>query len=377
LVKQVVPSDKSFYEKYAGIFHFRFWRFGRWYDVVIDDRLPTLNGALHSTKAPNNVFWPALLDKAYLKFLYGGYINNYYFIYEVLQDFTGGVVEHIDLRCLPKSFENTLLKAFARQSLIGCASSANEVKTPQGLVRDHAYAMTGARFVNVPGRGEVLLIRLRNPWGSFEWNGAWSDGSKEWELLPKALKEELAVVNREDGEFVMEFSDFVSNFAYVDICHLSPNVHLNVFGQNTEVRQWHLDMVKGSWIKGVTSGGFESLHENPQIWFTLSEADGDNDGNCTVLIALLQKTTRLKFLKLGFKVYHISDLNQPALEQDFLKNNQPVGSVDLTYIREVVGRYEIRPGTNCVIPFTKKGISGDFFFENLYGKETSNYVLRF
>jgi hypothetical protein len=26
----------------------------------------------------------------------------------------------------------------------------------------------------------VNLVKLRNPWGKFEWSGAWGDKSEEW-----------------------------------------------------------------------------------------------------------------------------------------------------------------------------------------------------
>ena len=72
LFSQVIPSDQEWDDNkpddYCGIFHFRFWRYGEWVDVVIDDQLPTLNDELvfiHSQS--KNEFWSALLEKAYAK----------------------------------------------------------------------------------------------------------------------------------------------------------------------------------------------------------------------------------------------------------------------------------------------------------------------
>jgi len=54
----------------VGIFRFNFWHFGRWVEVLVDDRLPTISGKLiygQNLTQPNE-FWVPLVEKAYAKY---------------------------------------------------------------------------------------------------------------------------------------------------------------------------------------------------------------------------------------------------------------------------------------------------------------------
>ena len=82
----------------------------------------------------------------------------------------------------------------------------------------HAYTIS--KVVQVDN--DVKLICIRNPWGnSKEWNGAWSDLSKELKSLSQDEKTKLGIVKDTDGEFFMSVQDFHKHFDNFTICNLT------------------------------------------------------------------------------------------------------------------------------------------------------------
>ncbi|XP_068088940.1 calpain-8-like [Hyperolius riggenbachi] len=316
LLAQVVPQDQSFKKDYAGIFHFRMWQYGEWVDVVVDDHLPTKNKRLMFVQsADGSEFWSALLEKAYAK-LNGSYeaLNNGY-PKEALEDFTGGISESYMLDHPPADLFQTIQNALKEDSLIGCYTKASpgglEYINAHKLVALHAYSLTGAEEVDYKGK-KVLLVRVMNPWGSTEWNAAWSDNAPEWNDVDPKVKEAL-LIKKDDGEFWMPFSDFTREFGGVEICNLTPDATTI-----NEKSKWCTAVFSGSWVGGSTAGGnkdyFETFWTNPQYYVNLEKPDEDappDDPYCTIVVGLMQKNRRNKrklgqyLLSIGFTLYKI------------------------------------------------------------------------
>ncbi|XP_013178563.1 PREDICTED: calpain-B-like isoform X6 [Papilio xuthus] len=392
---QVVPDDQSFDEDYAGVFHFRFWQYGRWVDVVIDDRLPTYRGKLvflHSSE--RNEFWSALLEKAYAK-LHGSYeALKGGSTCEAMEDFTGGVTEMYDVAELPPNFYTILLKAYERNSLMGCSIEPDpnilEAETPAGLIRGHAYSVTRVKYVDIetPGRaGKIPLLRLRNPWGNeAEWNGPWSDKSPEWRFIPESEKEELGLTFDDDGEFWMSFKDFVNHFSRVEICNLNPDSLDPEECPEGCTKKWEMSVFEGEWVRGVTAGGcrnyLESFWKNPQYTVTLKDVDeGDDENKCTIIVALMQKNRRsqrhqgLECLTIGFAVYRLPDYGHvpKPLDVNFFKYNASVGrSQAFINLREVSARFKFEPGSYVIVPSTFEPDEEGEFLLRVFSEKDNN-----
>uniref|UniRef100_A0A8C7LFS9 Calpain 2 n=1 Tax=Oncorhynchus kisutch TaxID=8019 RepID=A0A8C7LFS9_ONCKI len=388
VLSRVVPKGQTFDKDYAGIFHFEFWQFGEWVDVVIDDRLPAKDGELlfvHS--AEGNEFWSALLEKAYAKLngcyeaLSGGSTT------EGFEDFTGGIAEVHELRNAGPKLFKIIRKALSRGFLLGCSVDISnladsEAITSSKLVRGHAYSLT---------RDSLQLVRVRNPWGQVEWTGAWSDNSSEWHHVSD--EDRARLINKsEDGEFWMSFLDFLSQYSRLEICNLTPDTLSEDENQN-----WALNKFEGAWRKGSTAGGCrnfpDSFWQNPQFVIKLDEEDDDPDDDeagCTFLVGLIQKNRRRMrksgedMQTIGFSIYEVkyySGQRRVHLNKNFfLRNASAARSETFINLREVCERFCLPPGEYLIIPSTfQPNNNGDFcvrvFSEKQHVVDGLSYVM--
>ncbi|KAF3688220.1 Calpain-2 catalytic subunit [Channa argus] len=379
VLTRVVPHGQSFKRgEYAGIFHFQFWQFGEWVDVVIDDRLPVKDGELmfvHS--AEGREFWSALLEKAYAKLngcyeaLSGGSTT------EGFEDFTGGIAEVHELNRPSPHLFHIIQKALDRGSLMGCSiditsSAESEAVTSQKLVKGHAYSVTGVAEVDYRGNKEKL-IRIRNPWGQVEWTGAWSDNSMQWRYVNDEDRQRLSH-RSEDGEFWMSFHDFLRQYSRLEICNLTPDALTD-----DSLSKWALSKFEGSWRRGSTAGGCRNYPNtfwtNPQFMIKLDEEDDDPDdgeAGCSFVVGMIQKNRRrLRKMgedmhTIGFAIYEVPEeqrgqRNIHLNKNFFLRNASAARSETFINLREVCSRFCLPPGEYLIVPSTfEPQKDGDF-----------------
>eukprot|EP00038_Savillea_parva_P011717 m.199580 g.199580 ORF g.199580 m.199580 type:complete len:523 (-) comp20781_c0_seq1:127-1695(-) len=240
----------------------------KWKRVTIDDKIPTKDGKPIFAKPNDRELWCILMEKAMAKVMGGYDMLNGGNILVGFQALTGDPVFHLgregdsfqryDLKYFQpdKSKKDSLgrvkrsiglrkiagetfnkndlfdmLRSFSRnKALIGAGTGGKDEGTStalHGLIQGHAYSVLNAKEVTLTGgvfghKDKVKLVQLRNPWGSFEWDGAWSDKDKNWTTyknVAKKLKQDG--VGEDDGVFWMPYDDFWVNFKQIDVCDRS------------------------------------------------------------------------------------------------------------------------------------------------------------
>jgi len=441
LWERVVPDardqewDQDMPDRYSGVFRFQFWRFGNWLEVLVDDLIPTKDGVpVFTYSKDSNEFWGALLEKAYAKIhgsyeaLDGGNLSD------ALVDFTGGVSELVSLENDGglKLFEeeekknelyNRVFQEVSEHALVCCAIRARkgeeQEKTEYGLVKGHAYGVTAVKKVPIgdtglvaffKGREKVPLVRLRNPWGEKEWNGAFSDGvgssenissgrsgagngvqenqrspkgrqsqsrqsqsytpqsrgrlslygpkdltqlfsrSVEWRSINSKEKEKLGLVTEDDGEFWMPWDDFVVQFTDLSINHL---INTSLFSFS---KTWKEFVSLSAWTRPDRAGGClnhpATFLDNPQYMFDINSKEDEE-----IIIQLSQMDDgsnvlikdKLK-LVIGFHLLKVESNREYRLHKRIPGSDR--GSSDYIRSRHVFLRKTLSPGRYFVFPTT-------------------------
>ncbi|KAK4143212.1 calpain-D [Dichotomopilus funicola] len=233
-----------------GIYGFVFYRDGEWIYSIVDDKLflkspcwdsPSLQRDLlqqidredvervyrktyqTGSKAlffgqckDQNETWVPLFEKAYAKAhgdyasLGGGWIG------EGLEDLSGGVTTELlasDILDIDGFWDNELSKV-NEEFLFGCSTGLLDGGYGQrdGIEEGHAYVVMEARTL----KDGTRLVKLRNPWGTTKkgiWEGAWSDGSKEWTT---EVQEELGHQFGSDSVFWISYDDMLRKYQHFD-----------------------------------------------------------------------------------------------------------------------------------------------------------------
>lgn len=153
-----------------------------------------------------------------------------------------------------------LLKYHKLKSVL-CASGSSGV---DGLHTGHAYSILDVRKVNAsfPSfSGKAFqLVQLRNPWGSGEWSGDWSDRSDLWNQHPKvanAIKNEDA----NDGSFWMSWDDYIKNWTRIGV--VDRTVDINTMRLFVKGDTWFAPIVgccQGCWYFWCCCTGAKRLY---------------------------------------------------------------------------------------------------------------------
>ena len=100
------------------------------------------------------------------------------------------------------------------------------------MVAGHAYSLLGCYEIN-----DEKIVKLRNPWGKFEWNGPWCDADLIWKTVSNKKKHEMGYSHRDDGTFFMKFESFRKIYSDLEICMVEDDYDYVSLGLKTRKHQ--------------------------------------------------------------------------------------------------------------------------------------------
>uniref|UniRef100_A0A8C4N5F8 Calpain 10 n=1 Tax=Eptatretus burgeri TaxID=7764 RepID=A0A8C4N5F8_EPTBU len=265
LLQQLFPGKQTMWPaaSYDGQFTVRLWAHGTWYEVMVDDRLPTIHGKLcFSSCCQRDVFWLPLLEKACAKVrgsyqalaagqipegwmeLTGGFAVKWYLKpghVHVNEEKENETQEYL----LPRQWADRLPRLI-ECGWVMCCRYGNKGGLHSSLGTYHAFALVGVTWGlqgSQSGQGAVEKFNLWNPWGH-------SKVGENMEL--------------DRNEFEKEMDEIVVTYPY------SVAGHLQSITTGASL-QWQQQLV-GTWKSRRTAGGNRNSYHyclNPPALLTL------------------------------------------------------------------------------------------------------------
>ena len=98
-------------------------------------------------------------------------------------------------------------------------SGDDSVQNKDGLTMSHAFTVLGTHTLSTG----VRLVKIRNPWGTETFKGAWSDTSDKWTAEDK--KKVNFKKNMQDGIFHMSIEDYAKSFEETNVNYNPQSMH--------------------------------------------------------------------------------------------------------------------------------------------------------
>lgn len=208
------------YDVDVGVYGIRLCLEGVWIVVVVDDYVPVdqYGRILYASSKDKSELWVTLLEKAYCKMyrcyeMCDGGLSNLA-IYSLCGGGGGKLLISKKHRANPATYFKALQAArqhgwlltttfVVRRGAARGQGKCGEAVLPGGLVGGHVYSV-----LRVVEAGGEMLVCCRNPWGTGEWSGKWSDEDGAW---TDELKKACGWTDAKDGTFWMSIQDFVAN----------------------------------------------------------------------------------------------------------------------------------------------------------------------